>query len=67
MSHDLPMVARYCDRVAMIHEHKVLCAGTLEEVLTPENIRTVFKVDAELGIDSKTGKHTVYLHGVFKE
>lgn len=64
VSHDLPMVARYCDRVAMIHDHKVMCVGTLQEVLTPENMRTVFKVDAELGIDSKTGKQTVFLHGV---
>lgn len=51
----------------MIHNHKIMCAGTLEEVLTPENMRTVFKVDAELGRDSKTGEHTVFLHGVFRE
>lgn len=67
VSHDLPMVARYCDRVAMIHERKVMCVGTLEEVLTPENMRTVFKVDAELGTDSKTGRKTVFLHGVYRE
>ena len=35
-----------------------------EEVLTPENMRTVFNVDAELGYDSKNGKRTVFLHGV---
>ena len=64
VSHDLPMVARYCDRIAMIHDHKVMCCGTPEEVLTPENMRIVFNVDAELGYDSKNGKRTVFLHGV---
>ncbi|MBO7410155.1 MAG: ABC transporter ATP-binding protein [Candidatus Methanomethylophilaceae archaeon] len=64
VSHDLPMVARYCDRIAMIHDHKVMCCGTPEEILTPENMRIVFNVDAELGYDSKNGKRTVFLHGV---
>lgn len=64
VSHDLPMVARYCDRIAMIHDRRVMCCGTPEEVLTPENMRTVFNMDAELGYDSRNGKRTVFLHGV---
>ena len=64
VSHDLPMVARYCDKIAMIHDHKVMCCGTPEEVLTPDNMRTVFNLDAELGYDPKTRKRTVFLHGV---
>lgn len=63
VSHDLPMVVRYCDRIIMIHDHKVLCCGTPEEALTPANMRLVFKVDAELGKDAKTGRNTVFLHG----
>lgn len=63
VSHDLPMVARYCDRIAMIHDRKVMSIGTPEEVLTPENMETVFHVDAELVTDSKTGRYTVLLHG----
>ncbi|MCQ2085070.1 MAG: ABC transporter ATP-binding protein [archaeon] len=63
VSHDLPMVARYCDRIAMIHDRKVMCIGTPEEVLTPENMDTVFHVDAELITDSKTGRYSVMLHG----
>ena len=64
VSHDLPMVARYCDKIAMIHDRRVMCCGTPEEVLTPENMRTVFNMDAELGYDSRNGKRTVFLHGV---
>lgn len=62
VSHDMGMVARYCDRIVMIHDHKVHCVGTPEEVLTPENMRVVFNVDAELVFDEKIGKNTVMLH-----
>jgi iron complex transport system ATP-binding protein len=62
VSHDLPMVARYCDRILMIHDHKIHAIGTPEEVLTPENMRIVFNVDAELAFDEKTGRNTVILH-----
>ena len=62
VSHDLPMVARYCDRIVMIHDHKIHAIGTPEEVLTPENMRTVFNVDADMVFDEKTGKNTVLLH-----
>lgn len=62
VSHDLGMVARYCDRIVMLHDHKIHALGTPQEVLTPENMRTVFNVDAELIYDEKIGKHTVILH-----
>lgn len=63
VSHDLPMVARYCDRIMMIHDHKIHALGRTEDVLTPENMRTVFGVDAELSTDSKTGRNTIIMHG----
>lgn len=62
VSHDLGMVARYCDRIVMLHDHKIHCVGKPEEVLTPENMKTVFNVDADLYFDEKIGKHTVILH-----
>ncbi len=66
VSHDLPMIARYCDRIIMIHDHKIHSIGKTEDVLTPENMRTVFGVDAELSKDSKNGSTTVILHGSAK-
>ena len=62
VSRDLPMVARYCDRILMIHDHKIHALGTPEEVLTPDNMRIVFNVDAELRYDEKIGRNTVILH-----
>ncbi len=67
VSHDLPLVSRYCDRIVMIHDHKVFAVGTPEEVLTPENMRVVFNVDAELVKDSKTGMNTVSIHDSLNE
>jgi iron complex transport system ATP-binding protein len=67
VSHDLPMVTRYCDRVILIHDHKVFAMGTPEEVLTKENMSAVFNVDAELEKDPRTGKNTVRLFGSYKE
>jgi len=66
VSHDLPMVTRYCDRIVLIHDHKVFAMGTPEEVLTKENMRIVFNVDAELEKDPRTGKNTVRLFGSCK-
>ncbi len=62
VSHDLPMVARYCDRMILIHGKTVYAEGTPEEVLTPENMRTVFNVDARLETDER-GNRTVRLFG----
>ena len=62
VSHDLSMVARYCDRIVMIHDHKIHAMGKTEDVLTPENMRVVFNVDADLILDEKTGNKTVLLH-----
>ena len=67
VSHDLSMVAKYCGRILLIHDHRIHALGTPEDVLTPENMATVFNVDAELGIDSKTGRRTVILHGSAKK
>lgn len=62
VSHDLPMVARYCDRIILIHDRTVWAEGRPEDVLTPENMRTVFNVDARFELDDR-GQRTVRLYG----
>ena len=44
--HDLNLAARYCTSVLLLKDARVFAIGTLEEVLTSENIKSVFKVDA---------------------
>ena len=63
VSHDLPMVVRYCDRLVMLKDHKVFAMGTPEEVLTSENMKAVFNVDAVLEKDESTGRNNVRLIG----
>lgn len=46
--HDLNLAARYCDRLVMMHQGRIVAAGSVEEVLTPENIENVFSVKVEV-------------------
>ncbi len=62
VSHDLPMVARYCDRIVLIHDRGIYAEGRPEDILTPENMRTVFNIDARFEIDER-GQKTVRLFG----
>ena len=43
--HDLNLAARYCSSVLLLKGARVFAAGPLEEVLTSENIKSVFHVD----------------------
>lgn len=46
VSHDLNLAAEFCDRIMMLSAGRVLALGTPEEVLTSENLQTVFHCDA---------------------
>ncbi|MFA5313315.1 MAG: ABC transporter ATP-binding protein, partial [Methanomassiliicoccales archaeon] len=63
VSHDLPMVVKYCDRIVLIHDHKVFALGTPEEVLTPENMRIVFNIEAVLEYDTTLKANSVKIIG----
>jgi iron complex transport system ATP-binding protein len=63
VSHDLPMVVRYCDRIVLIHDHRVHAIGPPEEVLTRENMRTVFNIEAVLTYDEMLGSNCVRILG----
>ena len=44
--HDFNLAARYCNAAIMLKKGKVFSAGSLTDVLTSENIKSVFNVDA---------------------
>jgi iron complex transport system ATP-binding protein len=44
--HDLNLAARYCNRALLLKDNKVFAAGDIDNVLTTENIKNVFQVDA---------------------
>jgi iron complex transport system ATP-binding protein len=57
--HDLNLAAKYTDRIVMMKEGKVFASGTPESVLTPENIRTVYGVVAEVIKNNGNSPHIV--------
>lgn len=46
--HDLGLAARYCDQLVLMHRGRSVRVGPPDEVLTPENLREVFGVQAQL-------------------
>lgn len=46
--HDLNIAAMYCTRLYVMKDGKIAAVGTPEEILTPQLIREVYEVDAEV-------------------
>lgn len=53
--HDLTLAAQVADQIVMLHDGLVACKGLPEEVLTIENIRSAFGVEAIVGQHLETG------------
>jgi iron complex transport system ATP-binding protein len=53
--HDLNLAAAYCRRLYMLRVGQIVACGSPEEVLTPEQLRAVFLVDAIVGRHPTTG------------
>lgn len=61
--HDLQMAARYCDRLVLLSEGRVLAEGTPDEVLTPGAIESAFGVRCAVYPDPVTGTLAISLIG----
>lgn len=61
--HDLNMAARYCDRLVLLQEGRVVVEGPAEDVLTPETIESAFGVKAAVYRDPITGCLAISLIG----
>ena len=53
--HDLQMAARYCDRLVLMKDGRIVAKGSPEEVLTPEAIQVSFSVKASVYRDPVAG------------
>ena len=62
--HDLNLASRYADRVIIMKDGRIFDAGSPSEVLTPENIRSVYDVDVEVVTSSGGNLHIVPIGSV---
>lgn len=46
--HDLNLAASYADRIVMMHRGRFVAQGPVREVLTPDNLRMVYGVEADI-------------------
>lgn len=53
--HDLNLAARFCGRLVLLDRGKVHARGSVRDVLTPENLASVFKVKATIERDPALG------------
>jgi iron complex transport system ATP-binding protein len=60
--HDVNLAARYCDRIALLSEGSLEAIGTPKEVLTPENVQSVYDVAVVVRKDPFTGGVYVMPH-----
>ena len=58
ISHDLNIAAKYSDSIIMMHEGSIFAVGTPEEVLTRDNIKTVYGVESRI-IDDEGRPHII--------
>ncbi|MDH4991377.1 ABC transporter ATP-binding protein [Aquamicrobium lusatiense] len=47
--HDLGLAARWCSRLLLLHEGRIVADGSPKQVLTPQNLRDIYGVEAFFG------------------
>jgi iron complex transport system ATP-binding protein len=58
-THDLNLAAAVCDQVVLLSRGRVMAEGTTNSALTPENIRALYGVDADVQFHPRAGRLTV--------
>jgi len=51
--HDLNLASRYCDKIVMMKAGKIFAAGKPTNVLTPENIRSIYGVEVKITVHNQ--------------
>lgn len=51
--HDLSLAARFCDKLILLNEGHVLDSGPPRKVLSPENLKDAFRIEARFQYDKK--------------
>ena len=59
--HDLNIAAMFCDRDLRLKDGRIAGEGTPESLLTPEFIREIYDVEAEVVKDKKGQIHILFV------
>lgn len=60
--HDLNLAAMYCDHLVVLQHGRLVASGDPHDVLTPELLRTVYDVEAEVDTHPRTGRPLLTFH-----
>jgi iron complex transport system ATP-binding protein len=58
-THDLNLVAALCEQIVLLKEGRVVAQGPTRDTLTPENIRLLYQVEADVRFHDRAGHLTV--------
>ena len=58
-THDLNLAASICRELVMMRDGRVVAAGPTVDVLTPQNIKSLYDVEADVHVNDATGQVTV--------
>ncbi|NSL50208.1 ABC transporter ATP-binding protein [Calidifontibacillus erzurumensis] len=64
--HELNQAARFADYIIAMKDGKVVKAGTCEEVITRDVLKTVYQIDAVIGRDPRTNKPMCITYDLIK-
>lgn len=57
--HDLNLASLYCQRLILLNKGQLICDGTPQEVLTPEQLKATFGLPCQQSVDTITGATNV--------
>ena len=63
VTHDLMFASRFCDDILLMEKGRIVAAGKTEEVLTRENINSIFGIDAIVEYDERVQGYNVVMIG----
>jgi iron complex transport system ATP-binding protein len=58
-THDLNLAASICRELILMRDGRVIATGPTNDVLTPENVRLLYDVEADVHVHGDTGHMTV--------
>ena len=62
ISHDINIAAKYSDNIIMMRDGEIFAVGTPQDVITAENIKAVYGVDATVERNEATGFLNIIYH-----